>query len=781
MRYDHRNNRIEISSCELCACSASSHIDDSFDDIAESITSGPPCDVFLLENFDGIDFYIEGHISSVYGSHDLPTVAEIILSSDVNNIMEHNPSSHICCLAYILCKTSGIDRVNIETILYDTISDNNVREITVRTIDQLEKQFKKRIYRLLPKARIMIERSNSVLQNAASVKFPFSMLRDGQEDLMRICYESLCNKERLFVQAPTGIGKTISALYPAVKFLGNGHCDKVFYLTAKNSTQKEAYRAAGKLFECGARLRTIILSSREACCINPSKTEENFQCSAMNCKYARRNAKEYEVAINDLLKRQNGYDREIIIKISRKFGLCPYELSLALSEYCEIIISDYNYIFDPIIRLDRYFGKKRGINKYLLLVDEAHNLADRTREMYSSEISLLYIKKIYCQIQNEIPILSDSLENIIRFFEKDIKRLCSEDIQKDDDDIIHGFYTNRKLPNNLMDNIKKLYDIVNKTIKNNENIDYINLLQNLKKKLFRLIITCEYFDERFLFYCELNGEDVILKIFCLDPSQILDDIHSTFEASVMFSATLTPLEYFSDILGGGKKSRILSLASPFDIDNLFLAACGGVSTRYEDREKTLSKVVSYISAAVACKKGNYIVYFPSYSYMNKAAELFMKKFPKVRTIVQKPRMNRTDVTNFISEFVNVDDKMRVGFCVLGGTFSEGIDLPGKSLIGVVIVGTGIPGISSERNIIREYYELSRGCGYDYAYTYPGMNNVLQAAGRVIRSDTDKGIVTLIDDRYITPKYQEMYPDHWGKMQYFESAASLNFAITEFWK
>ena len=326
-----------------------------------------------------------------------------------------------------------------------------------------------------------------------------------------------------------------------------------------------------------------------------------------------------------------------------------------------------------------------------------------------------------------------------------------------------------------------MYDAVVKTINDIENIDSITILQKLKKQLSRLIITSEYFDERFLFYCELNGEDVILKIFCLDPSQILDNIHSTVEASIMFSATLTPLEYFSDILGGGRKSRTLLLASPFDRDNLFLGACGGVSTRYEDREKTLSQVVSYIAATVACKKGNYLVYFPSYSYMNRAAELFMKRFPKVRTIVQNPRMNRTDINGFISEFLNADGKMRVGFWVLGGIFSEGIDLPGKSLIGVVIVGTGVPGISSERNIMREYYELSRGCGYDYAYTSPGMNNVLQAAGRVIRSDTDKGIVTLIDDRYITQKYREMYPDHWEKMQYFESAASLNSAITEFWK
>ena len=507
---------------------------------------------------------------------------------------------------------------------------------------------------------------------------------------------------------------------------------------------------------------------------------KDMPCGRFACRNTGAPAERMRDAVCHLLSLQNGYEPKIISKTAREFCVCPYELSLELSEFCEIIIADYNYAFDPLVRLQRYFDNPDYTGRCVFLVDEAHNLADRTRSMYSAEINSTDFDSLRAIVGRCGSPLATALSDAEECL-SGLRRLCRDTITRGEDGVERGYYTGREQPDELVTLLGKLCRECETVVWSRQDETLAAAAASLSRHIRRYLAASEYFDERFIFYCETAGEQVRAMIDCLDPSEILGRLLSHADASVMFSATLTPLDYFADILGGGKRSRTLALASPFDPKNLFIAAGTDLSTRFEDREKTLSRTVSYIAAAVSGRRGNYIAYFPSYQYMESAVKLFAKKYPSVALVVQKRSMTRAEREEFLSEFRRGDSKMRVGFCVLGGSFSEGIDLPGSSLIGVVVVGVGIPGLSSERNIIRDYYEVSRGAGYDYAYTYPGMNNVLQAAGRVIRSESDRGIVLLLDDRYAEPKYRAMYPEHWESMQYFTSPASLNGAVIEFWK
>ena len=293
-------------------------------------------------------------------------------------------------------------------------------------------------------------------------------------------------------------------------------------------------------------------------------------------------------------------------------------------------------------------------------------------------------------------------------------------------------------------------------------------------------IISEYYDEHFLTFVTVEGDERCVRLICLDPSSILSACLSRAHASVLFSATLTPSDYFADILGGGKGAVRISLPSPFKPSQLCLAAVPTVSTRFEDRAKSYKKIASLIAATVSAKAGNYIVYFPSYDYMEKVLERFVQKYPQVETVVQTRGMTAVQREAFLEAFRD-DRRLRIGFCVLGGSFSEGIDLPGRLLIGTVIVGTGLPGLSNERNILRDYYETTRERGYDYAYTYPGMNRVLQAAGRVIRREEDRGVVVLIDSRFGEERYKMLFPDYWSHIRYAGDAFELAEMVSDFWK
>lgn len=681
-------------------------------------------------------------------------------------------------LAFMLSSLSGKSDITIETFSADTAAGIVTSTCRIKKYASLEAAFVKFAERNSGIAAMLAERGETVLPLAADIKFPYTGMRRGQRLMMNECYGAMRDGARLFIQAPTGIGKTISALYPAVRYLGTGKCDKIFYLTAKSSTQREAYRAAGLLFDAGAQLRTVIISAKEQVCLCREHMTSGM-CDARSCPFSVSPEYIQLQAVSELMTRRNGYDQKCIMSAALKYKICPHELSLTLAQFCEIIIADYNYVFDPLVRLKRFF-ETPNTGKYVFLIDEAHNLADRAREMFSAELCNTDFILLQRQTADILPELNDEINAALSELGR-LRELCGDDMIKDEHGKEHGFYVGRQRPEAFDEVLDKLCLSLMRRLRRGAGEPAYKRMSSLYRAVRKYLITGIYSGDSSLLYCEADGERTTAKVICLDPSSQLNSRMDSADSTVLFSATLTPLDYFIDILGGGRQARSLALPSPFERDNLFIAAVDDISTRFEDREKTLPRTVSYIAAAVSCKKGNYIVYFPSYEYMKNAAELFAKKYPGVRLLVQRRGMTRSDKEKYLDEFRLADGRMRVGFCVLGGSFSEGIDLPGSSLIGVVIVGVGVPGLSGERNIMRDYFELTRESGYDYAYTYPGMNNIMQAAGRVIRSDTDCGIVVLIDDRYATPKYMAMYPEHWSLMNHFSQPASLNGAVDAFWK
>ena len=694
--------------------------------------------------------------------------------------------AQLWCYAYFLCAEKELSKINTRLTYFDPENKKERNIDKTYTADELKMYYIELLSRLEPWANIEKIHAEEVLPSLKSAIFPYTNLRDGQRDLINEAFSAMKRGKRLFAQAPTGTGKTISSLYPAVKAMGSGIADKVFYLTAKSSTSREAYRAVGKLFEAGARLKTVVIGAKEQVCLceraKNSGTRVGSFCNGDDCEFAKGYYDRVSGAIFELLSRQNGYNLQIIKEVAIKHRVCPYELSLDLSELCDVVICDYNYLFSPAVYMRRYFAEGAEKGKYIFLIDEAHNLPTRARDMYSAEIS----KK---EVENTIVLLDKKEdEQLYNAFEKylltihSLRRLCRDNLVKEADGSESGFYMSRNSLDKFSEAVEIFSHECEKWLGKNREHPLYNQVSGVYSSVREYLLIMEYYDSRFLTYVMVFAGDVKVRLYCLDPSDVLGRCLSKGISSLLFSATLTPIDYFTDLLGGGKGVETLVLPTPFDQENLFIATVDSVSTRYDDRnDKTYKKIMAIIASAVSAKPGNYIVYFPSYSFMEEVKKIFEKKFPNVKLICQQKGMGRTEREKFLSEFKEDTGKLRIGFCVLGGSFSEGVDLPGNKLIGTIIVGVGLPGLSNENNIIKEYYDIKSECGYDYAYTFPGMNNILQAAGRVIRTDTDKGIVILIDDRYGEMKYKLLFPPQWSHMIYTGDPASLANSVKKFWE
>ncbi len=804
MRYNTEQDTVELSVRELCSIafksgdidSRASHrkerqnnaeIGKAVHKKLQSEAKGDYNAEYTLSNIiesGGIRFSVSARADGVFGSGTDFTVDEIksVKNAEFSMPPRDEYLAQLKCYAYFLCEKEGLFQINTRLIYYNIETDDVRYFEKIYPINELRLFYLGMIIKAQRWANLLIIRSRRVLPSIKNAPFPYTSLRNGQSELIKNCYSTMKRGGRLFVQAPTGIGKTVSTLYPTVKALGEEIFDKIFYLTSKASIRREAYSAAGKIFDAGARIKTIVLAAKDQMCICQAAKEKlrtSDCCNPIDCQYARGYYSRVDDAIFELLSLQNGFRPEIITQIARKYRICPYELSLDLSELCDVIICDYNYVFDPMVYLRRYFALDLlSESNFVFLIDEAHNLADRMRNMYSATLKNSMFEKLYSILPNDETILNNALEKIIRIM-RGLKKLCRDNLTRDADGNETGFYISRNTVADFNIAVEDAAKCFENWLRLNFDSEFATGVQGILLDLKKYISILEYYDERFVTYIEILRGEISAKIFCLDPSYIADVCMQRAKSSVLFSATLTPLDYFCDLLGGGKNARTIELPSPFENDNICIIAVDSLSTRYEDRDRSHKKISGCIAATISAKKGNYMVYFPSYSYMESVFKEFSKKYPQIKTIVQKSSMTSQEKDSFLAEFKEGDDWL-VGFCVLGGSFSEGIDLPGKRLIGSIIVGVGLPGISSENNIIRDYFENKREQGYDYAYTFPGMNNVLQAAGRVIRRETDNGVVVLIDDRYGTEKYKQLFPSHWEHLKYARNASSLAEIVKNFW-
>lgn len=803
MRYDRENRAVLLSVTELCAAAAGEsdlragggRFFDGSAAVGKEIhralqeaggenytpevplTAEIPCGDFT--------YILDGRADGIVRDGGKITIDEI--KSFFGNEFPKKPyPAHLAqayCYGLMLCRNEGLDAVTVR-LTYVRVKDRQTRIYAEQCkAEQLHGFVLALLTKISYRAEIWKERAEIRLPSAASGKFPYSSVREGQETMMTEVYRDVRAGKRLFLEAPTGIGKTLSALYPAVRALGEGKIDKIFYLTAKGVVRTEAYRAAGQIFEAGARLRTIILTAKEQLCPNESAKADpaglSEHCNPADCPYARGFYERCPAAMKQLLTEGNGYPASVITTIAARYRICPYEFQLELSEFCDIVICDYNYVFDPDICLRRYFSEDAIPGKYALLVDEAHNLDDRARGMFSASFRSTDLVGIPEQIPEDDPFHAE----IAQFCKETdrLRLLCKDTLERSSDGVERGYYLNRNSTGEYPACVRKILACAEDWAREHREDGAYLAVKTLIARLRRFVSASERFDRSFLTYVESEGDVRKIRLLCLDPSALLDERMRRAAAVVMFSATLTPLDYFADILGGGRNAVRLALPSPFPAENLGLFTATGISTRYGDRDRSLKAAVSLIAATVSGRKGNYIAYFPSYDYMEKARDAFCRRYPTLTVLSQKRGMTSAEKTEFLESFAD-DGQLRIGFCVLGGSFSEGVDLPGGRLIGVVIIGTGMPGISAERNILKEYYDSTREeRGFDYAYTYPGMNRVLQAAGRVIRRESDRGVVVLADDRYAGEPLKSLFPAHWSHAICAGNAQELADLVDSFWE
>ena len=708
---------------------------------------------------------VEGRADGLYTDEEGLVVDEIkttgapleMITEDFNRLHW----AQAMCYAYILCTQRGLEAIRVRLTYYQVDTDEIKRFIRGFSAGELTEFYQD----LLERYRRWGESRQSWTGiRDASIKatvFPFPQYRPGQRRLAEAVYRTARDGGRLFCEAPTGIGKTISTLFPAVKAIGEGEAEKIFYLTAKTITRQVAENACRVMREEGLRLRTVTLTAKDKICFL-----EQRNCNPDACPYADGHFDRVNDALWEMLEREDVFTREVVETYACRHRLCPFELALDLTLWSDCIIADYNYVFDPQVYLRRFFSG--GKSPFVFLIDEAHNLVDRAREMYSAGLQ----KSAFLQLSRTLDKKDKLRRSLGRINTAMVamRKECGE----------AGFLKRKEPYLEFHKQLTRTAADCEEWMQRHPHAPQEEQLLTLYFDILTFLKIAELYDERYITWVQTKGSEVVLRLFCLDPSYLLSKAMERGKASVLFSATLTPLDYFISVLGGDENSKRLTLTSPFPQENLCLLVSDRISTKYKDRQDSLVPVADQIALTVSGKKGNYLAYFPSYAYLREVYQVFQERYPAVATIVQRSGMEEEEREAFLQRFQADAADTLVGFCVLGGIYAEGIDLRGERLIGTVIVGVGLPQIGLEQDMIRDYYDRRDGRGFDYAYRYPGMNKVLQAAGRVIRDESERGVVVLIDQRFTSPAYRPLLPQHWRHYAAVRDGRMLEERLRRFW-
>lgn len=665
------------------------------------------------------------------------------------------------CYAYMYASQSGLKRIGVQ-MTYCHLDTEEIRRFTEEySLEELEQWFGDLTGQYEKWARFQIEWAKKRDASIRASEFPFSY-RTGQKDVAAAVYRTILRKKKLFIQAPTGVGKTISTVFPAVKAVGEGLGDKIFYLTAKTIARTAAEQAFRTMQEQGLQMKVITLTAKEKICFC-----DEAVCNPDACPYAKGHFDRVNDAVYDMLMRGDEISRPVIEAQAERFRVCPFELALDISTWVDAVICDYNYVFDPNAHLKRFFSEG-GSGNYIFLIDEAHNLVERGREMYSAAL----YKEDFLELRKEVRILDGKLAkrlgDVNRLF-LELKRECED--YRILDSVSHIAL---KLMNLLTEMERVMEEPVDEELREK--------ILNLYFQVRSFVNIHDEMDENYVIYSELeeNGRFKV-RLFCVNPAANLQNYLEYGSGTVFFSATLLPIHYYKSLLSVEKDDYAIYAQSPFPRENMLLIQGTDVTTRYTMRDAGMyRRIAEYIRTAVGGKKGNYMIFFPSYRFLENVYEAFLDTGPDVDLIVQSQNMRENEKEDFLAEFEQERERPLAAFCVMGGVFSEGIDLTEDRLIGAVVVGTGLPQVCTDREIIKGYFEARGMDGFSYAYLYPGMNKVLQSAGRVIRTETDRGIVLLLDSRFSGSRYREIFPREWADCRIC-TASTLEDQIESFWK
>lgn len=730
----------------------------------EEYTSEVP----ITYSIDLSDIYLEisGRIDGIYKYENRTVIDEIKSTSLALEYIEEDFNllhwAQAKCYAYIYADQNGLESIEVQLTYVNRENQENKNFCRSFKFIELGEFFFNIINKYLDWMEVVSSWADLRDASIMELEFPFQTYRKGQRELAVGVYKTIKTSRKLFVQAPTGIGKTLATTFPGLKSLGEGHVSKIFYLTAKTITRTVVENAFENLRNNGLKLKTLTITAKEKICFKEGK------CKPEGCEYASGYFNRIDDAVADIFHLDNfNFDR--IQEYARKHMVCPFEYSLEISLWADCIICDYNYAFDPRVYLKRFFSSGGG--DFLFLVDEAHNLVDRAREMFSAELLKKEFLSLKRKIKKELPEIYEIVNKINLYF-IDLRKKCEEAGE--------NFFAQLEPLKELNTLIRRFIDRCDSYFESRRKYEFHEELLDLYFEGVSFIRISEFYDERYITYVEKYSNDIKIRQFCIDPSYLLGEAMKRGKSSVLFSATLTPLDYFSYILGGDREDYKIRIPSPFPQWNLGLLLADNISTRYKNRELSYSKVAEAIYSVAKPKKGNYIAYFPSYKYMNDVLEGFVSLNSGFDIIFQTPNMGEVEKESFLGSFISDRDNTLVGFAVMGGMFGEGIDLVGDRLSGAVIVGVGLPQVCIERDILRQYFQDKNDMGFEYAYIYPGMNKVLQAAGRVIRTENDRGVVLLIDERFSNYNYRGLFPDEWSHIKKVRDSKSIEKEVKYFW-
>lgn len=725
----------------------------------------------LTVDYEGITYTVEGRADGILTTGEGVLVDEIKTTALPLEEIDGENRVHwgqVLCYAYMVARQRSLPRLEVQLTYCRRETGEIRRFVRPYAFEQLETFFQDLLFQYRMWAEMQEEWDGIRDASIRDLPFPFSSYRPGQRQLAAAVYRTVRDEGRLLCQAPTGIGKTISTLYPAVKALGEGYTEKLFYLTAKTITRQATMDACEKMAAQGLRLRTIVLTAKDKICFcRDADGNRNGECNPDGCPYAKGHFSRVNDALYDLLGRCDLYSRAAVEACAREHRVCPFELQLDATLWCDCIVGDYNYLFDPQVYLRRFFDVPQGA--YTFLIDEAHNLVDRAREMYSASLS-----KSTAWAVKKVLHKKEALTRALAALNKAFLALREGDTEE-------RTVTREAAADTLLSPLNQVADETALWLKTHPGAPEEDAVLSLYFDVLRYLKVAELYDGHYRTLLTFAKGDITIRQFCVDPSALLSGCLSKGRSAVFFSATLTPLPYYRELLGAGEEAQTLLLPSPFPRGNLCLLIGDRVSTRFQDRTGSVEPVARMIGAAIGAKAGNYMVFFPSYAYMREVYEAFSTLYPDQQTVLQAPNMKEAEREAFLEQFEARPQASILGFCVLGGIYSEGIDLKGDRLIGSIIVGVGLPQINPEQEVIRAYFEGRNHMGFAYAYQIPGMNKVHQAAGRVIRDDTDRGLVLLIDDRFTTFSYRRLLPDHWNGFQVVRTPSAVSSRIRSFWE
>lgn len=698
---------------------------------------------------DGFTLKIEGRADGLIHTKEQVMVDEIKgVLRELDRVQE--PAGiHLAqakCYASMVAEQEGVDEIGVQ-MTYCQMETEEVKRFQYSyQSNELKVWFDEVIRQYEKWAKFQIEWRKARNASIKGIEFPFPY-RKGQRELAVSVYRTILRKKKLFIQAPTGVGKTISTVFPAVKAVGEELGEKIFYLTAKTITRTVAEQAFETLREQNLKFKVITLTAKEKICFC-----EETSCNPDDCPYAKGHFDRVNDAVYELLMQEDVMSREVLEAQARKHKVCPFEMALDVSTWVDGVICDYNYVFDPDARLRRFFAEG-GAGGYLFLIDEAHNLVERGRQMYSAELckeDFLAVKKL---VKGEAPRFAKRLEACNKILLA-MKKECEN--YKVLDNISHFGI---QLMNVLSETDRYLEECVDKEVRENVLDFYFQVRSFLN--------IYDGLDENYVVYTEYqeNGR-FVLKLFCVNPAENLQKCLDKGNSAVFFSATLLPIQYYKRLLSTEKDNYAVYIDSSFDTKKRLLMNGVDVSTRYAMRSREMyQRYATYIFRVVKAKMGNYLIFFPSYRFMEDVYQEFTQLLAsdgeEMELVIQQKHMDEEERENFLRAFEMGREKSLIGFGVLGGIFSEGIDLTNEKLIGTLIIGTGLPQVCNEREILKSYFDQKGLYGFDYAYRYPGMNKVLQAAGRVIRTEDDRGVILLLDERFQREKGKEIFPKEWA--------------------